>query len=175
MASHKRKEEKEEEKPQVTHEDKTKRQKKEEEEKKNHILETGHIYFFYRPKISHDTVKSFEDVGRFYVVLVPKEGSTSKGIYRLLLITKKKLPDVHKKKHERFWGFVDKAASDVGIIDKRLEEEHYETKTKGERTTEACRPAGEGFYAIVQHERVSIEIGFSSTNLLRVTLILHMC
>ena len=35
-------------------------------------IERGHIYFFYRPKVQLEEARSFDDVQRFYILLVPR-------------------------------------------------------------------------------------------------------
>src|SRR5690242_19255200 len=67
---------------------------------------------------------------------------------RLMTIGRKRLPDVDD--HERVWGFVDKLARSAKEIKAELRDQHYQTKTRGERTRPAARPAGEGVYALVR-------------------------
>ncbi len=55
-------------------------------------LETGDIYFFYRPKVNVDLPKKIADVQRLYMVVVPDEGE--KG--RIFLIGKKRLPQANE-------------------------------------------------------------------------------
>jgi len=81
-----------------------------------------------------------------YIVL--SEFSKDRPLYRLIRIGKKKLPST--KYHNRFWGIVEEVTEDVNTIGQLLIEENYTTITQGERTVSACRPAGEGLYAIVQ-------------------------
>jgi hypothetical protein len=117
------------------------------EKKSNEILEFGHVYFFYRPKVQLNEVEDFRDVQRFYLLLKPLHKEHEKS--RLITISKKKLPNVGS--HEREWGFVEKVSADAKtIVDSVLGEYHYDTETKGERTVGAARPAGEGLYAIVK-------------------------
>ncbi|KAG2338347.1 hypothetical protein BDR05DRAFT_1043135 [Suillus weaverae] len=35
------------------------------------VIERGHIYFFYRPKVQHEEVHSMDDVGKLQILLVP--------------------------------------------------------------------------------------------------------
>lgn len=108
------------------------------------VLEQGDIYFMYRPKVEHEEAEGFGDVERFYLALKPDGASR----YRLIVIGRKRLPDVDD--HERNWGFVDMVCEAPRKIEQRLREEHYDTKTRGERTRPAARPAGEGKYAIAR-------------------------
>lgn len=111
------------------------------------VLEQGDIFFLYRPRVDDEHPKGLDDVERFYMVLRPRGGHH----VRLMIVGDKKLPDVND--HDRFWGFVE-AVSDSGKdIEKGLREEHYDTKTRGERTRPAARPAGEGVYAFIQPDR----------------------
>lgn len=135
----------------------TQKSKKRRVAQQSEILEKGLIYFFYRPKVGVEKVEGFSDVQRFYILLWPqgpimKKGSEVKSghsVKRLIILAKKQLPDV--KHHGRYWGFVDKTATDVQTIVKEFGEKNYETKTRGERHVESARPAGEGVYAIVKH------------------------
>src|SRR5205823_8637476 len=64
---------------------------------------------------------------------------------------RKRLPD--SDRHERIWGFIDRIAKRGGEIEADLKEQHYTTKTRGERTLPSVRPAGEGVYALIQRGR----------------------
>src|SRR5579883_1810181 len=110
------------------------------------IVEHGDIYFLYRPKLETDKPEGPEDVQRFHLVLRPE----GKSRFRLLTIGRKRLPDVPE--HERVWGFVDKVARTARDIEHELREETYSTKTRGQRTRPAARPAGEGVYALVRED-----------------------
>ena len=110
------------------------------------IIEQGDIFFFYRPKVEEHEPDGIEDVQRFHIVLRPEGGEP----IRLMTIGRKRLPDVDD--HERVWGFVDKVARSAKEIEAELREKRYRTKTRGERTRPAARPAGEGVYALVRDE-----------------------
>ena len=120
------------------------------------ILEQGDIFFFYRPKVSSNEIKSIDDVRRFYMVLCPEDeqkiidntNTKEKKIYRLFIIGKKSLPEIRKteaRSSERFWAQVG------GIF--------YDSKKLGEDLTaeelrkgDTARPVGEGKYAIIEHQ-----------------------
>jgi hypothetical protein len=106
-------------------------------------VEEGDIFFLYRPKVNEDEPSDADDMQRFFVVLRPRGGKT----VRLMVAGRKHLPDVSG--HERVWGYVDLVAAEGQEIEKALREETYDTKTRGEQTAPAARPAGEGVYAIV--------------------------
>jgi len=128
----------------------TKEGKKEEgegeEKKTSKVLERGHIYFFYRPKIEVEEAEGPEDIARLFILLAPKE---KESLNRLIIMGKKKMPEVST--HERYFAFVSKVTKDMDEIRKQLGPSTYETKTRGERHVPACRPAGEGYYGIVEH------------------------
>ncbi len=118
-------------------------------------MEQGNIYFFYRPKVQaysdeEPLMKSATEIQRSYILLNPNysNSNSNKNIYRLLLVGRKKLPDV-KDKHEKNWILVDKVSHHKNKIVEYLNEETYDTKTRGKRLLPAARPAGEGVYAIV--------------------------
>eukprot|EP00877_Chromochloris_zofingiensis_P013473 jgi/Chrzof1/837/Cz01g30210.t1 len=107
-------------------------------------IEEGHVYFFYRPRVDVDHPKALRDVQRFEMIMKP----TSGGKARLIIIGKKRLPD--PARHERFFGYVEAVADDVKSLTADLGEQHYDTKTKGERTVQAARAVGEGAYVIAR-------------------------
>lgn len=110
------------------------------------VLESGNIYFCYRPKVEEESVQGLEDVQRFYMILKPNGSRT----WRMLAIGQKHLPNVSQH-GQQTWGFVDSVTDDPNELEESLREEHYQTKTRGERTIPAARPAGEGVYDIVKH------------------------
>src|SRR5690349_7590822 len=54
-----------------------------------HILEQGDIFFFYRPRVGAEEVRSRGDVQRFYMVLAPEQ---PRKVYRLFVVGSKRLP-----------------------------------------------------------------------------------
>jgi hypothetical protein len=123
---------------------------KNDEEKDTPVLERGNIFFFYRPRVhppqEEPPPHGLGDIERSYIVLHVKGNS----LYRLIVIGRKRLPDVRKREKE--WAFVYKVSRRSGEIEQELEQEEYETNTRGERVRPAARPAGEGVYALVRHE-----------------------
>jgi hypothetical protein len=115
-------------------------------DRQSEVLEEGDIFFLYRPTVEEDEPSGLGDVQRFYVVLRPQGSGSQGGKLRLLVMGRKRLPDVER--HERAWGFVETVASAAGTIEKELRETDYETKTRGKRRLPAARPAGEGVYAV---------------------------
>jgi hypothetical protein len=113
------------------------------------VLEGGDIFFAYRPKIDKQIAKSIDDVQRLYMILHPR----GKPLYRLIIIGEKRLPSVNGGGDRKTWGFVAKFAERANDVEDELDPERYETKTRGVRQVPAARPAGEGIYAIVSHER----------------------
>jgi hypothetical protein len=109
------------------------------------ILEEGDVYFFYRPRVGGEQVRSLAEVQRFLMVLHP----WPRRLLRLLVAGRKRLPEIAS--HERTWWFVDDVVRDPdelrGVLDRRT----YQTKTRGERVQPPARPAGEGAYAIARH------------------------
>ena len=119
-------------------------------DKNNNIktLESGDIFFFYRPKVEIKSPKSESDIQRLYLVLHPEK----KSLYRLSTVGQKELPAPEKSGHQRYWGYVMKVADKPEDIRNELGPEEYQTKTRGERHVGAARPAGEGVYRIVNHD-----------------------
>jgi hypothetical protein len=110
------------------------------------VIEQGNVYFLYRPKVDTGEAESVDYVQRLYMVLSPH----GKARYRLIVLGRKRLPEIQGG-GQRYWGFVDKVAKDPKALRTELEEQHYRTKTRGERSVPAARPAGEGVYALVRH------------------------
>ncbi|MDX1541531.1 MAG: hypothetical protein R3349_09025 [Geminicoccaceae bacterium] len=108
------------------------------------LLEQGHLYFVWRPKIDADEPSSVGDVERFYVVMRPDGGR----LYRLMVIGNQHLPEIAR--HERCWGFIETITKSGKELEEGLRELTYPTKTRGERTLQAARPAGEAVYALIR-------------------------
>lgn len=121
----------------------------EEQEKIVKTLEQGNIYFVYRPKVQakgkEGAIKGIDDLQRTYIILSPH----GEKCYRLIALGQKRLPSINDR--EKHWGFVDKVIRAPKKIEEELQHETYETKTRGERTWPAARPAGEGVYALIHH------------------------
>jgi hypothetical protein len=111
------------------------------------IVEKGDIFFAYRPRVGEDKADGLADVQRFFMVLKP-EGQSS---IRLAVLGRKRLPQAEE--HERVWGFIDRVAKSGAAIGDEFKEHRYSTKTRGERSVPAARPAGEGVYALLQRGR----------------------
>src|SRR5215204_1111561 len=124
------------------------------------ILEQGDIFFFYRPKVSSNEIKSIDDVRRFYMVLCPEDeqkiidntnndtNTKKKKVYRLFIIGKKSLPEIRKteaRSSERFWAQVGGIFYDSKKLGEDLTAEEF-------RKGDAARPVGEGKYAIIEHQ-----------------------
>ena len=112
-------------------------------------IDTGRVYFFYRPRVQTNKVQSFEDVQRLVVVLSSQRDKR----YRSLIVGHKRLPDPAAAGREKFWGFVQRVSTHPQEVRAFLSEETYETKTRGKRRQPAARPAGEGSYAFVIHRQ----------------------
>ena len=109
-------------------------------------LERGHIYFFYRPRVNVDEVRSLDDVQRLFFVLHVD------GTHRLreIIVGTKHLPDPDS--HERAWAFVAQVSDRAEDLQAELRQRTYPTKTGGERRQPAARPVGEGRYIIADHD-----------------------
>jgi len=117
------------------------------------VLETGHIYFFYRPKVDigpDDTCSSLDDIAKFYFLMLPRGDSNSKQRFRLFVIGKKRLPDRARGGREVFWATLSSFGDDFAKFKAgdALGEKNYSTKTRGERHIEPARIAGRGHYAL---------------------------
>ncbi|KAG2387932.1 hypothetical protein C9374_000782 [Naegleria lovaniensis] len=121
------------------------------------VLERGHIFFLYRPKVMKEQVHDFNEVQKLVIVLKPQRlyaqqpvssMSTEQEPARVLMVPKKTLPS----KGEKRLAIVTQVDSDIDqIVKKSLSEEHYQTFTRGERELGACRLLGEGLYELIEH------------------------
>jgi hypothetical protein len=109
------------------------------------VLEEGDVYFFYRPRVGGEQVRSLADVQRFLMILHP----WPRRLLRLLVAGRKRLPEIAS--HERTWWFVDDVVEHPDGLRWVLDQRIYPTKTRGERFQPPARPAGEGAYAIARH------------------------
>lgn len=118
---------------------------------KHATMETGAIYFFYRPKVGIRHCTSASDIQRAYVLLVPDEvQSHPVSPSRLILIPRKHLPAILS--HERLWGTVWKVNHDLKELRRYLLSSQKATKTRGVREIEPARPTGRGVYSIVRDQ-----------------------
>jgi Protein of unknown function (DUF2795) len=126
--------------------------------KNDRFIESGDIFFFYRPKIDTEEVKDIEDVQRFYMVIcndINKNKNTNKN-YRLFMLGSKKMPEIVEGKsgsEERNWALNILTTSNADEIhNELLLPAEYTTKTRGKRRLPAAQPAGEGKYSIIRHD-----------------------
>jgi len=125
------------------------------------VLESGVVYWFFRPKIGIEEAKSIDDVQKFYMLLAPSPSldNPRDGVHsttstkRLLILGNKKLPAVKEKGHGRVWGFVDAVSNKIEEFEETLGAFTYQTKTRGERHVQAVRVVGEGIYKFIRHQR----------------------
>jgi hypothetical protein len=109
------------------------------------VVEQGEILFFYRPRVGTDEVSKLQDVQRFFFVMLPERTQR----FRRLIVGRKRLPD--PLRHERTWAFVAEVGDCPESLREELVRKAYETGTGGVRIQPEARPAGEGRYAIVEH------------------------
>lgn len=113
------------------------------------ILETGDLYYFYRNKVEVERARSLEDVQRFYLILVPDDRPETG---RMFTVGRKRMPKMDARKpsgREWFMNVMTGRPHDLGAALAPIE---YETKTRGVRHISEAFPAGEGRYALVDHE-----------------------
>jgi hypothetical protein len=96
------------------------------------VLEQGDVYFGYRVRAGVSEMRRLDEVQRFFVFLHPDDRDG----YRRLIVGRKRLPEVHT--HERAWAFVAEVASNREAL--------------REPPDPATRPAGEGRYALADHD-----------------------
>jgi hypothetical protein len=112
------------------------------------VLERGDIRFFYRPRVQpEDAIDHVPVPGvqSFFLVLAP----AGRGVFRRVRIGKKRMP---MPTGERFWARVERVGSLDRVLAGLLEDEHYQTKTAGERYQPGARAIASGCYAFVRHD-----------------------
>ena len=75
------------------------------------VIESGDIFFFYRPKIDTEEVQDIDDVQRFYMITCKDindddENKNRNKNYRLFMLGSKKMPEIVEGKsgsEERNW------------------------------------------------------------------------
>lgn len=113
------------------------------------IIEKGHIYFLYRPKVGVEgDVKNMVDVQKLIMILSPL-GSSKK--HRMLLLPKKKLPKIDS--HQRHMAIIDIVSKKMDDLSDSLKASEYQTKTRGTHSIPPARLLGRGSYLITYHER----------------------
>src|SRR3954468_15624203 len=108
--------------------------------KKINILQGGSAYFFYRPKVENNP----KEVQRFFFVLQPQNQNK----YQLLIVGKKQLPPTEK---DKYFLFLEAIKNNKEELLSALNEKHYLTKTRGERTLPVSQCLGVGKYLLVRH------------------------
>ncbi|GAA5903514.1 uncharacterized protein JCM6883_005026 [Sporobolomyces salmoneus] len=116
---------------------------KEDYERKHGTLETGHVYFLFRPKVEVSEAHSLDDISKFHLLLVPHHSK----LHRLIAIGKKVLPD-HEQSSRPLWGEVLNVGEDMKSLKKNLGAYTYETKTLGTRHQPGARVAASGAYVL---------------------------
>jgi hypothetical protein len=109
------------------------------------VLERGDIQFFFRPTVQPADPDAAASLGvqSFFVVLSTRDK------HRRVRIGRKRMPATTG---ERLWARVERIGSFSRAMGDLLEDEHYHTKTRGERYQPAARPIAHGCYALVQHD-----------------------
>ncbi|KAK4051457.1 hypothetical protein OIV83_002941 [Microbotryomycetes sp. JL201] len=117
--------------------------------RKHGVLEHGHIYFVYKPRVEVEEAHSVDDVAHLHVILAP---SHLKQCYRLLTIGRKYLPKrtegQKQKQSDICWGKVLEVSDTFSHLKQSLGESSYETKTRGTRHVGPGRVAGSGVYLV---------------------------
>lgn len=110
----------------------------------NQVVERGDISFFFRPAVQPaDALVTTLGVQSFFFVL-----SSDQGVHRRVRVGKKHMPTQGK----RFWARVERVGSLQRVLGDLMEDEHYHTKTRGDRYQPGARPIAQGCYAFVRHD-----------------------
>ncbi|MGE3456970.1 MAG: hypothetical protein AB7O24_17800 [Kofleriaceae bacterium] len=108
-------------------------------------LERGDVGFFYRPTVQPEHAPETSlGVQSMFLVLRPAHGPA-----RRVRIGRKRMPTAP---NERFWARVERVGSLDRVLRDQVEDEHYATKTRGERYQPGARLIAEGTYVFVRHD-----------------------
>jgi hypothetical protein len=110
------------------------------------VLERGDIAFFYRPTVRAAGAPPGPEGGgvqRFFFVLISADGPA-----RRLRVGRKRLPS---RPGQRFWVEIERVGSLDHVLVDQLEDDHYTTRTRGERYQPGARPIAQGCYVFARH------------------------
>ena len=108
------------------------------------VLERGDIGFFYRPRVqAAGSPVHTPGVQSFFFVLSTGDR------HRRLRIGRKRMPAATG---QRFWVKVERVGSYRRAVGDLMEDEHYRTKTRGDRFQPGARAVAQGCYALVRHD-----------------------
>jgi hypothetical protein len=113
------------------------------------FLERGNIYFTCEPRANREALRGPDDVDTFAMILGPRGTDP----YRLVVIAEKRLPAVGGGTDRMARGVVEYVSTQPEEVEDPLDPKSLLRKARGERFRAAARPAGEGDYAIVRHNR----------------------
>ncbi|KAK4057135.1 hypothetical protein OIO90_001630 [Microbotryomycetes sp. JL221] len=103
-------------------------------QRRHGVLERGHVYFVYKPKVQLDEVESVDDVAQLMTIgrkYLPKRTEGQK-----------------QKQSDICYGKVLSVSDDMSNLKDSLGKTSYETKTQGTRHVGPGRVAGSGVYII---------------------------
>jgi hypothetical protein len=108
------------------------------------VLERGDVMFLYRPTVQAADAREVEPgVQSFFLVMAP----AGRRLHRRVRVGRKRMPPPRA----RFWARVERVGSLQQVLGDQLEDERYQTKTRGERFQPGARLIAQGSYAIVRH------------------------
>jgi len=119
------------------------------------VLEKGNIVFFYRPKEGVLHPRSPDDLERVYLMLLPDDQTHHRN--RVLNVTHGVFPMIVPGKalpEERDWAFVQDVSQDPKKVLEDLQKNiSAPPEPSGQRARPWARPAGQGRYEIVEHDK----------------------
>lgn len=110
------------------------------------LIERGDLSFFVRPRVQLETVRSFSDVQKLAMLLIPSHDS---GSARSIHIGRKRVPDSFVR--EREWAYVERVGEADELVAELTKATSYMTKTRGVRRQRGAREVASGSYGIVGH------------------------
>lgn len=104
------------------------------------LEESGHVYFFYKPKVETDDPENIDDVSKCHMLLLPNpdkdEQDPGKPKYRFLTFGRKHLPASRDDdNHEVEWGMITGVGQDLSDLQDSLGSSTYETKADSSQST----------------------------------------
>lgn len=111
------------------------------------IIETGDLYFFYRPKNHTEVIRNLDEVEHFYMVMAAEER-----LFRLLVIEQKKMPEIPPESSSptgKSWSIIDSVTENSDALSKA--QLSWGPVIKG-KTSYPARPIGVAKYQLVLFE-----------------------
>jgi hypothetical protein len=111
------------------------------------LLETGHLYCYYRRKLEEDYPLGAADMQRFMMVLNPLD----RRMYRVAVLGVKRVEPVSQA-WRLICGFINKVAATLDQVESEINARTFASKSRHERHFKMPHLLAEGVYSLMRHE-----------------------